>query len=73
VDVVEADRTERGDLGDVLARLRPVEVRRLARQHDDGAGRVGLQLIRVEVLAQADIEDTGDDRVHAVLMVPVRR
>jgi hypothetical protein len=73
VDVVEADRPERGDLGDVLARLRPVEVRRLPRQHDDGAGRVRLQLVRVEVVALADVEDTGDDRVNPVLMVPVRR
>src|ERR1700733_14358545 len=72
VDVVEADRPERRDLGDVLAGLRPVEVRRLARQHDDGAGRIRLQLVRVEVLAQPDVENTGDDRVDPVLVVSVR-
>jgi hypothetical protein len=50
-----------------------VEVRRPAGQHHDGAGRVRLQLVRVEVVALADVEDTGDDRVDPVLVVPVRR
>jgi hypothetical protein len=48
-----------------------VEVRGAAGQNDDGARWIWLQLFTVEVLARTDVEDAGDDRVDAILRVPV--
>jgi hypothetical protein len=47
-------------------------MRGAAGQDDDGTGRVCLELAVVELFAHPDIEDTGDDRVDAILRVPVR-
>src|SRR5271166_129508 len=69
IEVFEAERTDGVDLADVLAGLRPVEVPRIAGEHDDAAGRIGLHLVAVELFAEANVEDAGDDRIDAVLRV----
>ncbi len=48
-----------------------MEVGRIARQDDHSAGRIRLQLICIELIAQANIEDAGNDRVYPVLRVLV--
>jgi hypothetical protein len=73
VDVVETYRPDRLHLRDVLAGLRPVKVRGAARQHDDAARWERTQPGLVELFAQADGEDPGNDGVDAILVVPVRR
>jgi hypothetical protein len=57
--VLEAKRTNRSYLGDVFAGLRPMEVPRIAGQNDDAATRIRLDLIAVESIAQADLENAG--------------
>src|SRR5262249_17539102 len=59
-------------LSDVLAGLCPVEVPRITRQNDDAAGWIGLDLVAVELIAQADVEDTRHDGVDAILGVLMR-
>ena len=44
-------------LGDVLTGFRPVEVRGATGEHDDGSGRVRLQLGFVELVAKTNVED----------------
>ena len=44
VDVFEAKRPDRGHLGDVLARFRPMKVGRVAGEDDYGAGWKALDL-----------------------------
>jgi hypothetical protein len=73
VDVGQAKRADGGDLGDVLARLRPVEVGLAAGQDDDAAGRMRDELCLVEGLAKADVEDAGGCCQTNVDMSPVRR
>jgi hypothetical protein len=63
--IFEAERTNRGYLSDVLAGHCPVEVPCVAGQNDDAAGRIGLQAVTVESIAQADVENTGDDRIES--------
>src|ERR1700722_5073718 len=63
IQIFEAQRTNGRDLGDVLAGLCPVEVPSVAGQNDDAAGRISLQLIAVEPLTEADIENAGHHRV----------
>src|SRR5262249_17813286 len=65
--VFEAQRTNGRYLSDVLAGLCPVEVPRIAGQNDDAAGWICLDLIAVELFAEADVEDAGHDRVDPVL------
>jgi hypothetical protein len=55
VPIFEAQRTNCRHLGDVLAGLCPVEVPPLAWQNDDASGRIRLDLIAVESIAQADV------------------
>ena len=55
-DVFKAKRPNRRHLRDVLTGFRPVEMGCIARQNDDAAGRIRLQLIGVELIAQADVE-----------------
>jgi len=55
-DVFKAKRPNRRHLRDVLTGFRPVEMGRIAGQNDDAAGRIRLQLIGVELIAQADVE-----------------
>ena len=63
IHVFKAQRTNGGDLGDVLTRLGPVEVRRVARKNDNTAWRKCLHLIAIKLIAEADVEDARDDRV----------
>ena len=49
-----------------------MEVGRIARKNDDAAGRIGLDLVAVELLTEADVEDARDDRVDSVLRMFVR-
>jgi hypothetical protein len=72
IQVFEAQRTDGRHLGDILAGFCPMEVRRIAGQNNDATGRIRLDLITVELIAQADVEDTGHDGVNSVLGVPGR-
>ena len=56
-DVVKPKRPNRGHLRYVLTGFRPVEMGRIARQNDDASGRICLQLFRIELIAQADMEN----------------
>src|SRR2546430_14043969 len=67
IQVFEAQRTNGRYLGHVLTGFRPVEVGRIAGQNDDATGRIRLHLVTVELIAQADVENAGDDRVDSVL------
>src|SRR5213594_2096404 len=71
IKVFEAQRTNGRYLGDVLTGFCPVEVGRIAGQNDDATGRISLHLVAVELIAQADVENAGHDRVHSVLRVSV--
>jgi hypothetical protein len=46
-------------------------MRRVARQNDHGAGRIGFQLTRVEFIAQSDIKDAGNHGIDSILRVPM--
>jgi hypothetical protein len=41
----------------------------VARQNDDAAGRIGLKLLGIESVTEADVENTGNNCVDAVLGV----
>jgi hypothetical protein len=69
IPVFEAQRPNGRDLSDVLAGLCPVEVPCVAGQNDDAAGWICLDLIAVEPIAQTNVENTGHDRIDAVLGV----
>src|SRR3989441_6915247 len=71
IKVFETQRTNGRYLGDVLTGFRPVEVGRMAGQNDDATGWIRLHPIAVELIAQADVEHAGHDRVHSVLRVPM--
>src|SRR2546425_13036905 len=71
IQVFEAQRTRGRYLGDVLTGFCPVEVGRIAGQNDNATGRIRLHLIAVELIAQADVENAGHDRVNSVLWVSV--
>src|SRR5690348_17031380 len=47
-------------------------MRRVSRQYEDAAWRICLQLLRLELVADADVEHTGDDGVDPVLRMHVR-
>ena len=72
VFVFEAQWTDGGYLRDILARLCPVEVPRVAGQNDNTAGGIRLHFVAVELIAEANVEHTGHDRVDTVLGVSVR-
>ena len=59
-------------LRDVLARFRPVEMGRVARENDHGAGWIGLQLTRVEFITQSDTKDAGNYRIDSILWMLMR-
>jgi hypothetical protein len=71
-DVFKAKPPNRRHLRDVLTGLCPVEVRRVAGQHDDAAGWKRLQLIGVELAAETDVENAGDHCIDTILRVSVR-
>ena len=72
MQVFESERTGCAYLRDVLTGFGPVEVRRVSRQNDDAARRIGLYLVAVELIAEADVEHARHDRVDPVLRMPVR-
>src|SRR6266853_4612864 len=59
IDVFNAEGTNRVHLCDVFTGFRPVEMRRVPRQHDDAAGRIGLQLVGIEPIAEASTATTS--------------
>src|SRR5882724_9288722 len=71
IQIFEAQRTNGRYLSHVLTGFRPVEVGRIAGQDDHATGRIRLHLVAVELIAQADVENAGHDRVHSVLRVSV--
>jgi hypothetical protein len=48
-----------------------VEVPSIAGEHDNTAGRICLDLVAVESIVQADLENAGHDRINSILWVPV--
>src|ERR1700728_156363 len=71
-DVFKPKRPNRGHLRYVLTGFRPMEMGRIARQNDDASWRICLQLFRIELLAQADVENARDYCIDTVFRVPVR-
>src|SRR5580698_2954122 len=71
-EIFQSKRPYRSYLRDVLAGFRPVEMVRVARENDHGAGRIGFQLTRVEFITKSDIKDAGNHGVNPVLRVLVR-
>src|ERR1700678_3611150 len=71
-EVFQSKWPQRGYLGDVLAGFRPVEMGRVPKKNDHGAGWVGFQLTRVELLTQSDIKNAGNHGIDAILRVLVR-
>src|ERR1700676_3308034 len=69
-DVFKPKRPNRGHLRYVFTGFRPVEMGRIARQNDD-AGRIRLQLFRIELIAQTDVENARDYRIDTILRVSV--
>src|SRR5208282_6538475 len=67
IQVLEAKRPNRCYLSDVFAGLCPVKVGGIARQNDDAARRIRVHHIAVELIAQADIEDSGHNCVDTIL------
>src|SRR5580698_783865 len=59
-EVFQSQRPDRGHLRHVLAGFRPVEMGRVARKYDYGAGWIGLELARVEFVTQPYIKDAGN-------------
>jgi len=51
IDIFEAQRPDRRDLRDVISSSAPMEVRGIARQDNHAAGRIGLHLVAVELIA----------------------
>ena len=45
---------------------------RIPWQNDDAAGRIGSKLIGIKPITEADVENTRDNRVDAILGVLVR-
>ena len=72
IQIFKTQWTDRRNLGDVVTGFCPMKVRRVTRENNDAAGRIGLQVVAVELIAEANVENTGDDRVDTVLRVPVR-
>src|ERR1700722_10198716 len=63
IHVLETQRTDGRYLGHVFAGLRPVEVGRVAGQNDDAAGRICFDLVAVEPITEADVENARHERV----------
>ena len=72
IQVFEAQRTDGRYLGDVLTGFCPMEVGRIAGQNNDAAGWIRFDLVAVELIPQADVEDARHDGVDSVLRVFVR-
>lgn len=72
VDILQAKWPHRRDLGNVATRFRPMEVGRIAGQNNHGARWIRFQRVRIELLTQSNVENTGDHGVDSILRVPVR-
>ncbi len=72
IEVLEAERADRRDLGHVFAGPRPMEVRRVTWQYDNRPWRVRLQFPGVEAITETDIEDPRDHRIYPVFPMAVR-
>lgn len=72
VHVFKAERADCSYLRDVFAGFCPVKMGSISRHNDHSAGRICLQLVGIELIAQTDVKDSGDDRVYAVFGVAVR-
>ena len=55
IEIFKSERTDRRHLRHVFARLRPMEVPRLAGKNDHASRRIGHQLVRVERLAEGGL------------------
>jgi hypothetical protein len=71
IEIFEAQWANGCYLGHVLTGLRPMEVPRITRQHDDATRRVRLHFIAVELFAEADVENARHDRVDSVFRMTV--
>jgi len=69
-DVFKSKRSNRRQLRDVPTGFGPVEMERVAGQNDDGTGWIGLQLVGVELITQAEVENAGDNCINSILRVP---
>ena len=49
-----------------------MEVGGVAGKNDHGAGRIGVQLLCVELITNPDVENAGNDRIDPILGVVVR-
>jgi hypothetical protein len=72
VDEFETQWTNGRYLADIFTGFCPMKVVRVTRQNADTAGRISLKLVGVEPITQANVENTGDNCVDAVLGVFVR-
>jgi hypothetical protein len=67
IHVFDAQRTNGRYLSDILTRLCPMEMGSIAGQDDNATGRISLNLIITELIAEADVENAGYDRIDSVL------
>src|SRR5215469_11811524 len=72
VHVFKAKRSNRRHLRDVLPGFCPVEVGGIARQDNHATWWIRPNLIAVELISQADVENAGNDCVDSVLRMSVR-
>src|SRR5262249_33377984 len=72
VYVFEAEWSNRRYLRDVFAGFCPVEVPGIAGEHDNTAGRICLDPVAVELIAEPDVEHTRHDRIDSILRMPMR-
>src|SRR5258705_12702143 len=72
VVIFKAKRTDCRYLSDVFAGLRPVEMPGFAWKNDDASRRIGLHLVAIEGLPEADVKNARHDRVDTILWMLVR-
>jgi hypothetical protein len=66
-EVFHRERPDGRYLRDVLAGFRPVKMGSVSRENDHGTGRIGLQFIGVEFIAQSDMKDAGNYGINSIL------
>src|ERR1700730_1628982 len=72
VQILEAEWANGRHLRNVFAGFGPMEMGRIAGQHDYRAGRIRLQLVGIELITEPNVEDAGNDGVYPVLGMPMR-
>jgi hypothetical protein len=70
-DVFKSEGSNRRHLLDVFTGFRPTEMGRIAGLNDNANVGIRLQLTRVELITQADVENAGDNWVDSILRMPV--